>query len=130
MLRLILAVVLSPAAALVLPPLAPRGASEPIVLPRSLAPIGRAAASSAAALAALQPHVAGAVETASGTELPDDKFVVAFALFLLVGTGLQQLSLGDIVADEVRHPCSLGIWHVCAPVRDLIVVPRQRAHQG
>ena len=71
--------------------------------------VGRAATAGGAAIAALQPHVASAVETASGTELPDDSFVVGFALFLLVGTGLQQLSLGDIVADEAQLPSSVNL---------------------
>ena len=61
------------------------------------------------AAVALHPLSASAVETASGTELPNDGFVVAFALFLVVAAGALQLSLGDIVRDEAMLPSSVNL---------------------
>ena len=78
--RIVLLLLLAPTAAL-RAPLSLRRVSEPAIDSRSSR--CRAAAAGGAALAALQPHVAAAVETASGTELPDDRYVVGFALLLL-----------------------------------------------
>ena len=68
--------------------------------------LARAAVAGGSAAALLQPHAAMAeVEKA----LPDDSLVVGFALFLLVCTGLLNLSLGDIAADEAQLPSSVNL---------------------
>ena len=68
--------------------------------------LARAAVAGGSAAALLQPHAAMAeVENA----LPDDSLVVGFALFLLVCTGLLNLSLGDIAADEAQLPSSVNL---------------------
>ena len=95
-------------------PLAPGNllASLPV---RALPALAARAAVASGSMAVLQPHAAAAVEVASGAELPNDSFVVLFALLILVGTGLLNASLGDIVADEVsnRHCRSLALgWFV------------------
>ena len=98
----------SPAAAL-LPsprPLAPGNVLASLTSRALPALASRAAVASGAMAAVLHPHAAAAVEVNSGIELPNDSFVVGFAVLILVGTGLLNASLGDIVADEVsERPC-------------------------
>ena len=98
----------SPAAAL-LPsprPLAPGNVLASLSSRALPALASRAAVASGAMAAVLHPHAAAAVEVNSGIELPNDSFVVGFAVLILVGTGLLNASLGDIVADEVsERPC-------------------------
>lgn len=45
----------------------------------------------------------------AASDLPDDTFVVAFAVGLLVLIGLLNLSLGDIAADEAQLPSSVNL---------------------
>ena len=55
---------------------------------------------------ALIPHAAMAAEIEG---VPDDKYIVGFALFLLVCIGALQLSLGDIQAQEAQLPSSVNL---------------------
>ena len=107
MATLILAL-LAPAAAL-LPslranaPVVLEAATRPVLVATLPTRVMRAAAAGSAALAMLGgPLAAEAVETPGGAELPPDSFVVGFAFLLVLATGLLNLSLGDIAADEVR----------------------------
>ena len=99
-----LALLVSPVAGL-LPPLAPRTAIHPPLAGF----LNRAVVAGGAVATAMPVHAVAAVETAGGAELPDDSFVVAFALFLVVAAGALQLSLGDIVADEAQLPSSVNL---------------------
>ena len=54
-------------------------------------------------------HVDAAVaETGAGMPV-DDNLLVGFAFVLLVATGLLQLSLGDIQAEEAQLPSSVSL---------------------
>ena len=104
LIRLLTVLLVAPAAAL-LPPIPPRTAVHPPLAPLQ----NRALAAGGAAAVSMLPQVASAVETAGGAELPNDAFVVGFALFLVVAAGALQLSLGDIVADEAQLPSSVNL---------------------
>ena len=78
-------------------------------------------AAASAAVATVLPRAAVAVETASGTELPDDGFVVAFAAFLLVCVGALNLSLGDIAADEAQLPSSVNLINKSKKARNSFI---------
>jgi hypothetical protein len=67
-------------------------------LPRLPTVLARVATSSGAV--ALFHAPAAFADDASAVAPPDDTFIVGFAIFLLVCTGLLNLSLGDVIADE------------------------------
>jgi hypothetical protein len=68
---------------------------------------GFSAATASAIAAVIQPGAAVAAADTDG--LPPDSLVVGFALLLLVLTGLLNLSLGDIIADEAQLPSSTNL---------------------
>ena len=70
--------------------------------------VGRAAKMVGGGAALLQPHAVLAIESGENG-LPDDSLVVGFAVLLLVATGLLNLSLGDIAADEAQLPSSVNL---------------------
>ena len=87
-------------------PSALRGVAMPVVGRAMGSLLTRTATLGGAAAALIQPQAAMAeVEGA----VPDDSLVVGFALFLLVCTGLLNLSLGDIAADEAQLPSSVNL---------------------
>jgi hypothetical protein len=57
-------------------------------------------------LAGIASAAAAAPERAVIANQLDDRVVVGFALLLLVATGLLNLSLGDVAADEANLPSS------------------------
>ena len=68
--------------------------------------LARTATAGGAVAAILQPQAAMAEVEGF---VPDDSIVVGFALFLLLCTGLLNLSLGDIAADEAALPSSVNL---------------------
>ena len=62
-----------------------------------------------AAALAHAPAAVLAVDDAVGPALPDDRLVAGFAILLLVLTGLLNLSLGDVIADEAQLPSSTAL---------------------
>ena len=68
---------------------------------------GFSAATASAIAAVIQPGAAVAAAETDG--LPPDSLVVGFAVLLLVLTGLLNLSLGDIIADEAQLPSSTNL---------------------
>jgi len=69
-------------------------------------PTVAAAQSSAAVFAGIASAASAAAERAVIANELDDRFVVGFALFVLIATGLLNLSLGDVAGDEAMLPSS------------------------
>ena len=63
----------------------------------------------ASALIGMPAASLAAAEDAVGIGLPDDSILVGFAILLLVLTGLLNLSLGDVIADEAQLPSSVNL---------------------
>ena len=89
-------------------PVPGRHAGVSLGLPRPGPGAARFVAAGVAASWSAQPLRAEEAAAAAST-LPDDRIVVVFALVILVLAGLQQASLGDIVADEAQLPSSVNL---------------------
>ncbi len=55
------------------------------------------------------PAASMAADDAVGIGMPDDSFLVGFAILVLLLTGLLNLSLGDVIADEAQLPSSVNL---------------------
>ncbi|KAL1504172.1 hypothetical protein AB1Y20_010581 [Prymnesium parvum] len=97
---LVLLGALGGACSLVLPPHLP-GRGTPCRIS-----CGPASAGLSAAVLSLSPAAANA---ADGSSLPPDSLLIGVALTLLAATGLLQLSLGDVIADESELPSSTNL---------------------